>query len=248
MTRFKLLATGALFAVTFTAAHAQGPWTLGAGAAFVEHPYKEYKHDVYPVPVIGYEGESFWFRGLGAGYYLWNDTSDKLSITAFYSPTYFKPKDSDNRQLRQLDRRKSTMMAGLTYTHDTPYGYLRTTLVGDTLDNSNGIIWDIGWLYRYTNARWTVIPGIGVEWNSENQNEYYYGVSGNESRRSGLHSYDPDSGWNPWLALTVNFRLTDDWSVYGIGRYTRLSDEIKDSPMVNKSWSALFSTGITYSF
>jgi outer membrane protein len=41
-----------------------------------------------------------------------------------------------------LDRRKSTMMAGLSYVHNTQYGFLRTTLAGDTLDNSNGITWD----------------------------------------------------------------------------------------------------------
>ncbi|XNM78417.1 hypothetical protein ACLK19_12060 [Escherichia coli] len=38
---------------------------------------------VYPVPVINYEGDNFWFRGLGGGYYLWNDATDKLSITAY---------------------------------------------------------------------------------------------------------------------------------------------------------------------
>ena len=70
--------------------------------------------------------------------------------------------------MRHLDDRKSTMMAGLSYAHFTQYGYLRTTLAGDTLDNSNGIVWDMAWLYRYTNGGLTVTPGIGVQWNSEN--------------------------------------------------------------------------------
>ncbi len=34
-------------------------------------------------------------------------------------------------------------MAGLSYAHFTQYGYLRTTLAGDTTDNSNGIVWDM---------------------------------------------------------------------------------------------------------
>ncbi|EBP9405920.1 MipA/OmpV family protein, partial [Salmonella enterica] len=38
------------------------------------------------------------------------------------------------------------------------------------------------------------------------------------------------------------------WNVYGLARYTRLSDEITDSPMVDKSWSGLLSAGITYTF
>lgn len=35
------------------------------------------------------------------------------------------------------------MMAGVSYAHHTQYGFLRTSLAGDTLDNSNGIVWDL---------------------------------------------------------------------------------------------------------
>ncbi|WP_418885081.1 MipA/OmpV family protein [Cronobacter dublinensis] len=231
-----------------TVAHAEGKLSVGAGAGWVVNPYKQYDKDVYPLPVVNYEDDNFWVRGLGAGYYLWNDTADKLSIMAYYSPLHFKPGDSDSRALRRLDERKSTLMAGLSYVHNTEYGFLRTSLAVDTLDNSNGVVWDLGWLYRYTNGGLTLIPGIGVEWSSENQNDYYYGVSGKESRRSGLSRYDADDGWAPYAELTATYRLSDSWSVYGSGRYTHLSDEAKDSPMVDRSWSALLSTGVTYTF
>lgn len=145
MTKLKLLAFGVLIATSAGVAQAENDLTLGAGVGVVEHPYKDYDADVYPVPVINYESDNFWFRGLGGGYYLWNDKADKLSITAYWSPLYFKPGDSDDRRLRELDKRKSTMMAGLSYIHNTEYGFLRTTLAGDTLDNSNGIVWDLAW-------------------------------------------------------------------------------------------------------
>ena len=218
MTKLKLLALGVLIATSAGVAHAEGKFSLGAGVGVVEHPYKDYDTDVYPVPVINYEGDNFWFRGLGGGYYLWNDATDKLSITAYW------------------------------YAHFTQYGYLRTTLAGDTLDNSNGIVWDMAWLYRYTNGGLTVTPGIGVQWNSENQNEYYYGVSRKESARSGLRGYNPNDSWSPYLELSASYNFLGDWSVYGTARYTRLSDEVTDSPMVDKSWTGLISTGITYKF
>ena len=126
MTKIKLLALGVLIATSASAAHADGKFTLGAGVGVVEHPYKQYDADVYPVPVISYESENFWFHGLGGGYYLWNDTNDKLSITAYWSPMYFKPGDSDSEQMRRLDKRKSTVMAGLSYVHNTPYLMLET--------------------------------------------------------------------------------------------------------------------------
>lgn len=248
MTKFKLLALSVIIASSMGTASAASQWSVGAGVGVVESPYKQYDRDIYPLPVVTYEGDDFWFRGLGGGYYLWNDQADKLSVMAYYSPAHFKPGDSDDRQLRRLDKRKSTMMAGLSYVHNTEYGFLRTTLSGDTLDNSNGIVWDLAWLYRYTNGALTLTPGIGMAWHSENYNDYYYGVSHDEARRSGLNSYDADDSWNPYLELTASYKFAGDWSVYGTGRYTRLGDEIKDSPMVDKSWSSLISAGITYSF
>ena len=248
MTKLKLLALGILAATSVGTANAENQWSLGAGVGVLNSPYKDYDRDVYPVPVITYEGDDFWFRGLGGGYYLWNDTADKLSIMAYYDPMHFKPGDSDDWRLKQLDKRKSTMMAGLSYVHNTPYGFLRTSLAGDTLDNSNGYIWDLGWLYRYTNGGLTLTPGIGVEYTSENYNDYYYGVSRRESNRSGLERYSADDGWNPYLELSASYKFATDWNVYGTGRYARLSDEIKDSPMVDKSWAGAFSVGVTYSF
>lgn len=248
MNKIKLLALGVLMATSATAAQAANDLTLGAGVGIIQHPYKQYSNDVVPVPVLSYEGDNFWVHGLGGGYYLWNDGTDQLSLTAYWLPTYFKPSDSDNRQLRRLDSRHSTMMAGLSWFHHTEYGSLRTTLSGDTLDKSNGLIWDLAWVYRYTNGGLTLTPGIGVEWNSDNMNDYYYGVSHKESRKSGLRDYSADGGWNPYLELTANYRFLGDWSVYGTARYTRLSDEITDSPMVDKTWTGLISTGITYTF
>ena len=249
MTKLKLLALGVLAATAVsTAQAAESQWTVGAGVGVINSPYKQYDRDVYPVPVVTYEGDNFWFRGLGGGYYLWNDTADKLSIMAYYDPTHFKPGDSDSNALRQLDKRRSSLMAGLSYVHNTEYGFLRTALAGDTLDNSNGFIWDLAWLYRYTNGAVTLTPGIGVQYSSENYNDYYYGVSKAESRRSGLKSYSADDGWDPYLELTASYNFLGDWNVYGTGRYIRLSDEVKDSPMVDKSWSGIFSVGVTYKF
>ncbi|VFS83471.1 MltA-interacting protein precursor [Raoultella planticola] len=107
MNKIKPLALSVCLAASVSAAHAEGKFTLGAGVGIVENPYKQYDADVFPVPAISYESDSFWFRGLGGGYYLWNDNTDKLSVTAYWSPMYFKPGDSDSEQMRKLDRRKN---------------------------------------------------------------------------------------------------------------------------------------------
>ncbi|EJN3599412.1 MipA/OmpV family protein, partial [Escherichia coli] len=83
---------------------------------------------------------------------------------------------------------------------------------------------------------------------SQKQNDYYYGVSRRESVRSGLKRYKADDGWAPYLEVSANYTFAGNWGIYGTARYSRLSDEVKNSPMVDKSWDGLFSTGITYRF
>ena len=249
MSKIKILTLGGLIASIFpTVQAADGPWSLGAAALVTPNMYKGEQDRLYPIPMVGYEGDSFYLRGLTAGYYLWNDQADKLSIITYYSPIFFRAKDSDYKSMRQLENRKATLMAGLSYVHNTQYGFLRTVLAGDTLGNSNGVNWDTAWLYRYNSDRLTLTPGIGITWNSENQNEYYYGISKNESLRSGLDSYDPEDSWTPYVELSVNYKLTDSWNVFGMGRYVHLADEVTNSPMIDKEWSGILMTGITYSF
>lgn len=248
MSKVKLLALGVFMASSVSLAHAEGPWSVGAGALVTPDPYRGHQDRIYPLPLVGYEGENFYVRSLNAGYYLWNDKTDKLSVTAYYSPLHYRPKDSNDNDMRALDKRKSTVMAGLAYSHYTDYGYLRTVLAADILNNSNGITWDTAWLYRYNTGSLTFTPGIGVGWNSKNQNKYYYGVSGKEAQRSGMQYYKPDSSFSPYVELSVDYKLTQDWTVFGMGRYVRLSSEITDSPMTNDQWTGVLLTGITYSF
>lgn len=53
MTKLKLLAFGVLIATSAGVAQAENDLTLGAGVGVVEHPYKDYDADVYPV--LGYQ-------------------------------------------------------------------------------------------------------------------------------------------------------------------------------------------------
>lgn len=147
-----------------------------------------------------------------------------------------------------LDDCKSIMMVGLFYVYFIQYGYLRIILVGDILDNSNGIVWDMVWLYCYINGGLIVILGIGVQWNSENQNEYYYGVLCKEFVCSGLCGYNLNDSWSFYLELSVSYNFFGDWSVYGIVCYICLFDEVIDSLMVDKFWIGLIFIGIIYKF
>ena len=58
MTKLKLLALGVLAATAVSTAQAESQWTVGAGVGVINSPYKQYDRDVYPVPVVTYEGDN----------------------------------------------------------------------------------------------------------------------------------------------------------------------------------------------
>ncbi|ATA26930.1 MltA-interacting protein MipA [Brenneria goodwinii] len=236
-----------LTAATLPAAYAADV-SLGLGAFGSTSVYRGGDNHVYPLPVLNYESENFYFRGIGGGYYLWNDNANRLSLTAYYLPLGFKPGDSDDARMKQLDKRRGTLMAGAAYRHIADWGEIRTVLAGDTLDYSNGIIWDTAYLYRFNMGDLNIIPGIGASWFSENMNRYYYGVSSQESARSGFSRYRPGDGWSPYVELSANYQINSSWSAWATGRYIRLSDETKDSPIVDSSYSAVMSAGVSYRF
>ena len=227
-----------------------GTWSVGASVLAQSTPYKGVKSRDYvtPFPMVNYDSENFYFHTLAAGYYLWNDKVDQLSIDAYYYPQFFRPKDNDDRAMRELDRRRDTAMAGLTYRHKAEWGTIRAIGSGDVLGISNGLRGELAYLYGFNGDKWSITPGIGIKWDSKNQNNYEYGISSKESRHSGLDRYKPGSSWTPYLELSGNYRFDENWTAFASGRVDRLSNEVKDSPMVNKSVSAIILTGVSYKF
>ena len=249
MNQFKLNALAALLPLYLIANTAQAaPLSLGASVIYAESPYRGGQDRYIPVPVINYEGENFWFRSLQGGYYLWKDPQNQLSLTLLGSPQQYDPADNDLGDMKGLDKRRMTLMAGGTYRHVADWGIVRTALLGDILNNSNGIIWDLTYLYRFNMGDFTLTPGIGAIWNSANQNRYYYGVSGHESARTGIDRYNPDDSWSPYVEMSASYQISPQWNAIVVGRYTRFDSEIKESPMVDKSGQATLWTGISYTF
>ncbi len=248
MTRMKTLAALTVATAVCMPTAKAGDWSLGASALMSPDPYRGKNDRIYPVPVINYESDNFYFRTLTAGYFLWKDNSNHLSIDAYYSPLHFNPNDSDDQQMKQLDKRRSTLMAGMSYSHIEDWGILRAMFSGDVLNNSDGFVGDLAYLYRYSVESWILIPGAGVSWNSGDQNSYYYGVSSAESARSGLDQYNPSDSWSPYMGLSVHYNINQNWNAFFTGRYIRLANKVKNSPVVDKSYTGVFWTGVTYTF
>jgi outer membrane protein len=222
--------------------------SLGAAVGVHTSPYKQTTSKVLPLPVINYDSKYLFFHGLGGGLHLYKDEHNEFNFLAEYSPMEFKPGDSDDESLKRLNKRKSTMMSGISFIHRDDRGLIHADFKKDVLGNSHGMTGDLGYDYRFEWNDIEITPGAGFMWNSKKQNDYYYGISSQESSRSGLKAYDPNDSFSPYLQLALDYPFAKSWKASVTARYTVLSSEVKNSPMVDKSGIASLGVDILYTF
>ncbi|WP_163278914.1 MipA/OmpV family protein, partial [Klebsiella aerogenes] len=89
---------------------------------------------------------------------------------------------------------------------------------------SNGWVGEASLFRQMPMGKLTLTPAVGVLYYDENFNQYYYGISGNESRRSGLSSYAPGDSWTPYVGLSAKYALTSNLTLLASANYSVLPD------------------------
>ncbi|MDL2316997.1 MipA/OmpV family protein [Desulfovibrio sp. OttesenSCG-928-A18] len=222
--------------------------SIGAGGSWQSSPYKSHDDTVLPVPLIHFESERFYIRGLDAGVHIWRNEQQAVSFGVSYAALSFDPSKTDDRRLKHLDDRYSSLNAYLQYAVQTEYGHAGVRVLRDVLGNSDAFSAEAYYKYPLMLGPVYVSPGAGLRWDSEDQLDYYFGISSREARKSGLDKYSPDSGISPFLSLEADWKFAEHWSVMAAGRVVFLSKEIKDSPMVDDSQIFNATIGLKYSF
>ncbi|WP_346666089.1 MipA/OmpV family protein [uncultured Mailhella sp.] len=223
-------------------------FSISAGAFAVQSEYKGSDARVLPTPIIDYEGTRFYLKNTEAGVFLWNDGMQKVSLGVNLLPQYFRSSKSDDYAMKQLDNRNITVLATLRYNLTTDFGSLNLSASGDITGTTDGFMASASYAYPIHWGGLSVVPLAGVMFSSSDFNDYYYGISHSEARRSGFNYYSPDSSITPFVGVKAIYAFTDHWSVFASWNMTFLDDEIKDSPMVDRDTQHIFGGGITYTF
>ncbi len=72
----------ALFSLPFMASATASELSIGAGAAYNESPYRGYNENTKAIPLISYEGDTFYVRQTTLGFILSQSEKNELSLTA----------------------------------------------------------------------------------------------------------------------------------------------------------------------
>lgn len=225
--------------------------SVGIGAGYAISEYKDYDNDIQPIPLVQLSGERFYFRGMSAGAYLYKDSVNEISLAASYSFQEFDPDNSDDISLKLLNKRNATAMIDMIYRLSyVDVGTVSFIASADILDETDGG-YKFNLDYRHNlhlSKLIRIAPGFGFTWFNDALTDHYYGISANEASISGLNEYHPESDISPYLNIAITAPLYKQINLFANGRYTFLSDEITNSPMVDREHAVSVTLGVNYSF
>jgi len=225
---------------------ARPPVSAGLAAVTSPSPYADVDDPpVTLVPVVNFSFDRFYLRGLEAGYRL-TDT-ETLSVSAVVQPRFQSFKAGDSPALAGMASRRRTAEAGLR--GELKKGPWAFSLRGvtDLLGRHHGQVVTADVSFRWGGPLLTVRPSAGIQWQSRDFVDYYYGVHPAEAR-AGRPAYTGKAAFNPFVGASARVRLGKRWGLFALVRHHWLDGGITDSPIVDSRTDRSGILGITRGF
>lgn len=220
-------------------------WGIGAGVASVQSPYKNVDVDNTAVPYLYYEGERFSASFDSMSYSFVKGDSFELSVLGKVRYMGYEAKDSST--LTGMKKRDNSIDLGMSAGVGGNWGILSISAVSDVSDRHEGEEVEVTYLAPFGDDVWSVTPYIGARWQSKELVDYYYGVRKNEARL-GRPQFAGEDTVNTFIGIDTTYRLSQNWQLASGLDYTRLGDEIKNSPIVSRDYQSIGYVALSYLF
>jgi outer membrane protein len=225
-------------------------WSLGAGAAVSDSVYAGEGTRVTPFPLVSYEGERFFWRGISGGAHLLRSGAFTLDATL---SARFDGIDKDDFGRAELAARgvERALLAdrddgfdlGLAGGWRGAAGQLELGVKGDIASASKGYEASLKYGYPVQWGRTRITPNVGVSHLSKKLANYYFGTLPEEVAR-GVVDYRPGSATVPRIGIDVVHPFAQRWVFIGNVSYKRLPGKLADSPLVEKGTDGVVSAFI----
>jgi outer membrane protein len=225
----------------------QPRWTFGLLAFNRNAPYVGLDEGNYVVPLVRFEGERGYVRGLRGGWRIYNEGNIELAAIAQARLDGYDPDDSDF--LAGMDEREFSIDVGMSADWRVAgVGNFEAAVVVDALDRSGGVETTLGWNGLVRAGEWFVIPGVSARWQDASLVNYYYGVRDSEALPD-RPSYRPGAALKPEVSILVNRSFGSDrrWSFFARAAHEWLPSQVTDSPIVSGDGNTSIFIGLGYS-
>lgn len=223
-----------------------GNYAIGLMLASDQSIYVGGDDEVQPFPYIQASWGDLYFEGGSVGYYLFEN--DNWTIKTSLS---LEGLGDDNRDdsviLADMGDFDQVFLGQVELEYEAEWGELGLTLGADASGTYDGYVAEIEYGYPMELGSWRIEPSIGVEWVSEEVNQYYYGVE-QKHVRAGRGLYLPGAGVNYSAGITAMYPFMQHHAIVIQAEYEVLSKEVSDSPIVDRDNTMTIGLGYVYRF
>jgi len=250
MTYKKLIASLPLLSLLPFAATTQpqaGELNVGIGTYYSKPVYQDFKDNSGAFPLIEYQGEG-WSAGVqGINVDVYNTEQSPLSISLELSSVGQGYSASDSQVFNGMQKRKDSVDLGVNVAYQVGQGSFNSSLMSDVSSTHKGYVLDINYQHNLPLMGGMFQPSVGLSAQSDNFNNYYYGVRTSEVTGNRA-AYQAKSSVNPYIGYQFLYPINENLSLAHGANYTVLDNEIKNSPLVDRDNSWTTFVGANYSF
>lgn len=234
-------------------------WRFMLGAGVVSRP--EYpgsdSNQTRFAPLLSASHGRYFFGGLpvpglavGAGAYFIQTPETRLGLVIGTGISKAR-EESDDERLRGMGDIDAATRAALFASHKT-HDWLTwsSSISADVSGKDQGIIatLDAEAKYRVTD-RLAFSAGPGLTWASDDYTQTFFGVSADQSARSGLQAYTAKSGLNLLrFSVGAEYGLSRQWGISARASFARLQGDAADSPITRKRSQNTYGLFTSYRF
>lgn len=221
-------------------------WSLGAAVISSPEPYVGADNETIVVPALSLSYKKFFFRGIVAGYELFE--RDGFTASAIARARFAGYDADDSPFLSGMEDRRKSADAGLEldWQPSRRIGF-QLTPTTDVLGRSDGqeVTFDVYVPLRFGPAR--IEPRVGAIWQSSDFVDYYYGVRPEEAR-PGRPAFRGESAVNLGAGVSLFTPVARRLILQSFVRVERLDDKIEESPIVDRKTAVTGFAALSYSF
>jgi len=131
---------------------------------------------------------------------------------------------------------------------ETPIGGFFANAYHD-FGKSNGALYELLYFAEVETVKKVVVyPEVGIERQSSQYANYYYGISAGESNSTGYNPYTAPATNNLLAGFMVEIPVVDNWYINLYGRRKWMGNGINNSPVMNKSFQDNVFAALAYRF
>jgi MipA family protein len=212
-------------------AEARWRFALGGGLAVAPNFQGSDKYRLRPVPFAAASYGRFFLGFGGLGVNLVRQSGWRLGALLSYGGGRREDVDARLAGMGDIDR---TLNAGVYAVNFTSGFLTRAVVHTDAGGEGHGTLARLDVMRRFrVDEKLGFFAGPGITWGSRQHNQTFFGVTDEQSMRSGLPAHEAGSGINS-LRFTAGtgYRINPNWRVIGSLSAARLSGDAGASPIV----------------